>query len=340
MVKIEKLKILQGTDQIGREKWEAFLNAHPHGSPFQSPAFFDFFNTVSSVQAAKVYAMEEAGQLCALCVVTLQKEPGPKGFFSRRAVVYGGPLLAGDEAANLRYLLGVIERDLRHRVIYLEIRNYFDYHHLYPVFESGQWQYLPYLNVQLPLKNRTLDEVMSGMKYNRRRQIRSSFEEGASVQEAETEEEIRALYDILEELYQNRVRVPLPGYAYFQQLHYSGVGKIFIVKHKELVIGGAFCMFQAGKGIYTVYYCGLREYHDKIYPTHLAVLAAAEFGIQHGLSHLDFMGAGLKGEEYGVRKYKLEFGGELLEHGRFLKILNPPLYRIGKWGLETLKKLK
>ena len=88
-----------------------------------------------------------------------------------------------------------------------------------------------------------------------------------------------------------------------------------------------------------MYYCGLREYHPKIFPTHLAIVATIDFGLKNNLQKVDLMGAGKPNEEYGVRKYKSEFGGDLVEQGRFIKVYNPFLFQIGKIGLKIIKKL-
>ena len=178
------------------------------------------------------------------------------------------------------------------------------------------------------------------MKYNRRREIKQSLNENAIYSEAQNEDDINKLYLILQELYATRVNVPLPPVAYFINLFHSKLGKVFVVKHNGIIIGGAFCIFKENQFIYTLYYCGIRDYHKKIFPTHLAIIAAMEFGINNKLKGIDFMGAGKVGEEYGVRKYKSEFGGQLVEHGRFLKITNPFLYNLGKFALNQLKRFK
>ena len=49
------------------------------------------------------------------------------------------------------------------------------------------------------------------------------------------------------------------------------------------------------------------------------------------------MGAGTPDVEYGVRDFKAEFGGEMVEHGRFRKIAKPILYKIGILGIKMLK---
>jgi lipid II:glycine glycyltransferase (peptidoglycan interpeptide bridge formation enzyme) len=52
------------------------------------------------------------------------------------------------------------------------------------------------------------------------------------------------------------------------------------------------------------------------------------------------MGAGKPDEAYGVRDFKAKFGGKLVEHGRFLFVCKPLLYKIGILGVKILKKIK
>jgi len=52
------------------------------------------------------------------------------------------------------------------------------------------------------------------------------------------------------------------------------------------------------------------------------------------------MGAGKPDEGYGVRDFKAKFGGELVEHGRFIHINQPVLYTIGKQAVKFLKRKK
>jgi hypothetical protein len=338
--KIENsIRIIRGVENIPRQEWYGFARSNNYASPFQSPGFYDFFNAGGCPQYANVYAAATGNRLSALCVVTIQRERGLKGFFSRRAIIYGGPLLHEGATESWRTLLRAIEEDLHHQVIYLEVRNFHDYRFLFPIYQEAGWHYKPYLNVQLKLEGRSMKDILANMKYNRRREIRQSLERGARYSPAETETEVRQLFEMLNILYQTRVKLPLPDYSFFRQFFLSAAGKVFIVRHKEKVIGGAFCPCLQGNSIYTFYYCGHRSYHEKIYPTHLAVLAAIDYGLRNDLKCLDFMGAGLKGEDYGVRQYKLGFGGELVEHGRFVKIMNPLLFNIGKLGLAAMQKI-
>ena len=61
---------------------------------------------------------------------------------------------------------------------------------------------------------------------------------------------------------------------------------------------------------------------------------------EHNMPRFDMMGAGKPDEAYGVRDFKARFGGKEVEHGRFLCVTKPLLYKIGVLGVKLLKKLK
>jgi len=81
------------------------------------------------------------------------------------------------------------------------------------------------------------------------------------------------------------------------------------------------------------------EYKNQ-FPSIMATWAAIEYANENNIPLFDFMGAGNPNEAYGVREFKSRFGGEQVEHGRYLNILNPFLYKIGEIGLNVLSKLK
>ena len=60
----------------------------------------------------------------------------------------------------------------------------------------------------------------------------------------------------------------------------------------------------------------------------------------HVFEYFDFCGAVKPDKPYGVRDYKLKFGGQLVNWGRFEKVHKPFLMEIGKTGLKIWQKLK
>ena len=331
--------ILLRNQQITYASWWTILKDNPLSSPFQTPDYYELCNRLKGI-SAEVFALEDKNNLRALCVVTLLKESGIQGYFSRRAIIYGGPVLKDSDNDMFNLFIKSIEEHVTPNVIYIEIRNFFDYSQLNSIYKLADWELMPYLNIKLSLKGKSLEDTLSLMKYNRKREIKLSIAEGAIFREANDISEVRNLYDILRDLYINKVKLPLPNWDFFLSFFNESICKVFVVLHNNKIIGGSFCYFLEKKSIYTMYYCGIRNYHKKIFPTHLSILAAIEFGIRENLENIDFMGAGLQGKEYGVREYKREFGGELYEYGRFRKINNRFLFVLGVVGLKIQKHIK
>jgi len=331
------MEILRNND-IPYTEWIRFLSGCGNATAFQTPDFFHFYNSVPGC-SAEATALYDRGEIIALLVVTFQKTSGLSGFFSRRAIAYGGPVLKDSPDEILSRLIKESMRGFTGDPIYFEIRNNSNYSIYNKAFLQSGWKYLPYQNIIADCKGMTTDDILKGMSYNRRREIRLSREAGATVSECKSDMELRELYSILSGLYKNKVKLPLPSFDFFRLFVEKKIGPVFIVKHNEKVIGGSICPCLPGRSIYTLYYCGLRNYQKKIYPTHMAVLGAFEYAVSNGIGVVDFMGAGLPSKDYGVREYKKEFGGQLREDGRYFKIMHPVLYYTGKAALNIYKRL-
>jgi len=325
-------------NNVNRKKWLQFIHDNKFSSPFNSPDFYDFYNEAEGF-SSDVFVIEENGEYKSLVIVTIQKERGIKGYFSKRGIIYGGPVFDSTDDKVLESLLTNIKNYYKQDIIYLEIRNNFDYSNYINIFEKCGWNYERRLNVQLDVKELSISDVLSNMKYNRRREIKLSYKEGAITRFAKNESEVGMLYEILDNLYKERVKLPLNPLSFFNGLFRSNQGKVFVVLHNERIIGGAFCLFNE-ISICTLYYAGIRKYHKKIFPTHLAIMGVIEFAIDNKIKMVDFMGAGKPNEPYGVRDFKLQFGGDLVEHGRFNNIFNPLMFEIGTLGLKVMSKLK
>lgn len=336
----QKHYIVKDTE-IDISLWNKLASNSEFSSAFQTWEYYKTFNAIPRLKC-HAFAVEKNKQsYVAGVLVCFYREKGIKSYFSRRAIVYGGPILLDkNQQQELKLLLNAIIEKTRRKAIYLEIRNFHDYSNYTECYKALNFQYKPYLNIKQRLQFSSLDELIGNFKYNRRREIKLNIKAGLSYREAETENDIKSLYKILNELYTKRVGLPVPDLNFFLSFWQAGIMKIFVVTDDEGIIGGSFCPILPGKSIYTFYYCGKREYKQKLYPTHMAVLAPMEYGIHNKLDYLDFMGAGMAEIDYGVRKYKLAFGGELVEEGRYVKIHNRFLHFIGSKAIKYLKKSK
>ena len=114
-----------------------------------------------------------------------------------------------------------------------------------------------------------------------------------------------------------------------------------VKKHIEIpttMQNGQLILMLGKRVAYAWYCCGLdREYHD-LYPSIMANDAVIRYAAENGFERYDMMGAGTPKEDYGVRDFKAQFGGALVEHGRFIFVCRPVIYNLGKIVINILTK--
>ena len=366
--------------EIDQQQWQALVEQSPYATWFQTDEAYRFYQSVDGMQAfaygvveAKGERLEAKGEengetdtpsLKGVIVGYVTKERNAiKQFFTRRAIIYGGPLLAEDisnEALNallsavksMPYSLiacGVPEKSTdfwgalsphrpnwRIAPIYIECRNFYDYSRWKPVFEANGFAYKKHLNFHI--NTTSLDLAQSNIGKHRWKYIRLSMRDGAKIVENPTIEQVRVFYTILQDLYQTKVKTPLWSWEFFEQLYCVQHAKYILVELDGQIVGGTACVCLSGKAVYEWYACGLDNCRDDIRPLSVAIWGEMQYAAENGYPLFDFMGAGKPDEPYGVRDFKAEFGGELVEHGRFLCIRKPLLYKIGTLGVKWLKR--
>ena len=394
------IKLLTYHD-IDQQQWRDLIERSSTATWFQTDEAYRFYQSVGGMQAFAVGVVECAernqranpskdlkvlndlndlndrnngatDRLVGVIVGYITRERNAiKQYFTRRAIIIGGPLLdehISDEALSALLSavknLPILNPSLKGRTldttkqspfpsgegrgeaytplppgragvglpIYIETRNFHDYSKWKSVFETNGFAYQPHYDIHVHCN------AQHQMSEQRIRQVKKAFKNGATICEAQSEQEIRDWYRILRQLYREKVRTPLFSEEFFMQFYREGVGKYLLVKHQDKVIGGMMCPILKNKAIYEWYVCGLDEEYRELYPSVMATYAAIEYAKAKGLPLFDFMGAGKPTVPYGVRDFKMEFGGELVEHGRFLCIRRPLLYWIGKLGVKWIKR--
>ena len=320
--------------EIDKQNWKSLAETSPLSTWFQTEEAYRFYQSVSDMDAF-VYGVVEEDKLVGVIVGYITQEKCVlKQYFTARTIVVGGPLLDENISESALAMLLQIVKKQQGEAIYIETRNLHDYSRWRTVFEANGFAYQPHLNIQVACNaNHTMSE-------QRQRQVKKAIKNGAEICEASSEQEIRDWYQILRQLYRHKVRTPLWSEAFFLQFYRSGVGKFLLVKYEGKVIGGMMCPVFAEKAIYEWYVCGLDEEYKEQYPSVMATYAAIEYAKQKGIPMFDFMGAGVPDKPYGVRDFKMEFSGEVVEYGRYLHTRKPLLYKIGKWGVKILKSGK
>lgn len=325
--------------EIDQTQWDELVAKSPTASFFQTRECYDFYASLSFMKPF-IYGVSENDLLVGvMCGYIISDGNIFKQFFSRRAIVPGGLLLGARISPDaLQQLLERAARDLSRQAIYLEIRNYTDFSAFRSSFESAGFSYKPHLNFHVATHD--VESSLQKLSSSKRRQIKLSIKAGATIEEASTSDEVTQFYNLLKELYKNKIKSPLFPLEFFQKLNALEYGKIFVVKYSKKVIGGIACVLFDNQVVYEWFVCGNDGIDKNLYPSVLATYAGIEYAAKKGFEHFDFMGAGKPDESYGVREFKSKFGGELVEYGRFLFVCKPRLYSLGKQVIQKLKVSK
>ena len=315
-------------DLIDRQQWSELVRTSETGTWFQSPEAYDFFASLPELMEPFVYGVERAEKLCAVCVGYVTKEPNPiKQFFTRRAIIIGGVAVAANGAKeDIVILLNYVRKELKPKSIYIETRNFNDFSPWKEAFEAAGFVYKPHLNFHV-------DPATNNLSDNRKRQLKKS---DAVVSEGVSELEIREWYEVLSELYRTKVKTPLWPIDFFLEAYRQGIAKFLLVKHEGRIIGGSMVVADE-RTVYEWFECGLNAECKDQYPSVMATWGGIQLAHQSGCTRYDMMGAGEPGVPYGVRDFKAEFGGQMVEHGRFLCVCKPMLYRLGVCVVKILK---
>ncbi len=341
---------------IDKNEWDKLVQSSSTGTWFQTPDAYVFYESVSELLKPFAIGIENPANtmsskserhvlLKGICIgyVTVQHNPILQ-FFTRRAIIYGGPLLTDDaNEEDVTLLMQTVSRKLsslpwKQRPIYIETRNFNDFSRYKEAFKTAGFSYIPHNNFHIHTTSE--EQINQQLDENRRRNIRATIKAGATIVDNPSTEQVKAFYKILQNLYSRKVKTPLVPLIFFETLRKSPDSVFLLVEYKGKIIGGIACVFLKGRCMYEWYVCGEDGKYDGVYPSSYATYAGLQYAANHNIPLFDMMGAGVPGEPNGIRDFKARFGGQLVEHGRFIHIVHPLLYRIGKLGLKLLQLTK
>ncbi|WP_347354224.1 lipid II:glycine glycyltransferase FemX [Acetoanaerobium noterae] len=326
-------------ENINKQAWDRLLNESPTASWFQSYSCYQFYKKLDFLKTFAI-AVENKDELLALVCGYIVADGGMiKRFMSRRAIIPGGMLIGANCDKNaiemlLKYLTESVSKD----AIYTEFRNYFDYSEHRNSFERCGYTYLPHLNFQISTPS--VEHCLKELSTTKRRDVKQSLKQGAVVVDSEDILDVTEFYEILSDLYKTRIKTPLFSKEFFLQIVKQKDCNLFAIKFEGRVIGGSLCVGIENHVLYEWFVCGLDGKFKNIFPSTLATWAAIEYAAANGYKYFDMMGAGKPDEGYGVRDFKAKFGGELVEHGRFMRVNQKLKYSIGKKAIAFIKGRK
>ena len=335
------MTIIKNPSEIDRIKWKEFILNHEDGNIFHTPEYFDLCNSVPEYSGVALFCMKGYEIFGVLVSVIQRESSGILGKLTARSVVWGGPLVKNNDSEIVSLLLAEYNKIVKTKALYSQFRNLKDMLLFKPSFYSNGYKFEDHLNIFINL-SKEKKVLWSEISSRRRRLINRGVKLGVQVTVADLEKQgiVESSYEILKSKYK-QIGVPLPKLDYFkyaaQTMGKDGMFKLFIAKYDSEIIGcNMILCFK--EGIYGWYGASYEKDYDK-HSNDMLPWEVFSWGIDNKYKLYDFGGAGKSNKPYGVRDYKKQFGGEMINLGRFYLVHKKALYRIIMLGYEIRKMI-
>ncbi len=345
MIEVEILT----ASQAHARQWDAQLANCPLASYTQTSVHGSFGREINRAEESYITATGDGGQAWLMLneISALGAATRRRGGLGRAAAAlagtfrsfnwYGGPVFSSAEPAAglLGALLDTVDKLARRRGVFSVQRA------LPPVYlpESGREIYRqafktagydcsPVATVLLRLEGSSLDELRSRLHKDVRRTVRKAGEQGVTIEEVRAEETMADFERIrAETALRGGFRAPEPEHYVKLLRHYpAGYMRFFIARHQGRPVSTQILAVYNRNyvlcGVSTSDYAINNKIHaNDLMQWHLIRTAHAE-----GASYLDWAGYSLNpsnAHQQGINRYKLKWGGEILEYDSYSKVYSP-----------------
>ena len=177
---------------INPQQWQALVEQSPYATWFQTPEAYEFYAAVSGELIPFAFGVEEyegdeamrrsgdeaKGRLVGVIVgYTTKCTNAIQQYFTKRAIIYGGPLLdVGISNDALSTLLKTVVQNIALNPIYIETRNFNDYSRWKDIFDINGFNYQKHLDYHI--NTTSLELAQSNIGKHRWRYIRLSMRDG------------------------------------------------------------------------------------------------------------------------------------------------------------------
>jgi serine/alanine adding enzyme len=184
------------------------------------------------------------------------------------------------------------------------------------------------------------NELWSELSKSRKRGIRYAKRQNLIVEVMEDKKLMPVFYECLAETYKN-AKIPLPDISLFEAvfdvLVPANMAQFFLVKHdKGYICGRVVLLFN--KLVYA-WYRGTKSDYLSLYPNDFVGWDTIDRYHEKGYKIFDFGGAGTTNEVAGIRDFKRQFGGILVNYGRYIKIHQPKKLWLSEKGFKVYRKV-
>ena len=326
---------------LRKEEWENFVYKHPGGNIFQTPEMYEVYKRTKHYEPILLAVKNESNEIFAIVLAVIEREfSGILGIFNARSSIYGGPLIVNEDINILELLLKEYDKIILKKALYTLCRNFWDTSGFNGIFKKCGYRYEEQLNFLIDLK-RPPEMILSNFKRDKKRAVKKADKLGLDFKIADSINEVESFYKILLETYR-KAGIPLADKTFFlsmfDQLCKKDEAKLFIAKINDDIIAGRFVLCY--KTALFDWYAGAKSDSFSYHPNEFLVWCVLKWGAENGYHVFDFGGAGNPSEEYGVREFKKQFGGQLVNFGRYKKIHSPKKLWFSMKMFEMYRRIK
>ncbi len=255
-----------------------------------------------------------------------------------RSIITGGPIVANDNPGIARLLIEEYKRHLPYYVIYTEIRPIFDLDGISGVLQGNGYVRKGHFNILLRI-NRSKKELWNGLHKERRRNIGQAQKAGLQFKVVRSVEERLKIVKLLEQTY-HRKHVPFAGSSLFEHLTDIMPENVhfFAAYYNGKMVAGQIRL--GYKKLLYAWYAGSDEDYFKLRPNDFLMWNVICWGQKNGYNIFDFGGGGEPDKPYGVRDYKLKYGCEMFDYGRYVLAHRPVSYWMAAKAYALYHKIK
>ena len=318
------------TNRFKKEQYDNFVYNNLNTSIFQTSEMAEVYKSNENCLPLILVAIDEnSGEIASsLLAKILTEKSGFLSSFSKHSTLRAGPIFKnnkqGIEAAS--QLLHHYNEIVKKEALYSRIYPLNDTPQIIPAFTDNGYEFEGWQNYLLRIDT-PIDEIWTRLKKSRRYGINKAKKKGVIIEEMMDKESLPVFYNILQETYRIRNN-PLEHISNFEAvfdiLVPKNMAKFFIAKYENRYIAALLTLLYKGSA-YEWYIGSSKKKEDLLlYPNDLIVWHAIEFCSKNGFHTFDFGGGGLPADiNSGWVKFKKEFGGNLVNYGRYTKTHQP-----------------
>jgi len=334
--------IISDYHKVDKKKWHTFVKNHPLGNIFHTPEMVHLYSISEKHEPLVITCIKPDETIVGILVADIQSEYGGiLKLLSSRAIVWGGPLIKDSNLDVFNLILKEFNKICKHKVVYSQFRNLWETSNYKNLFLSQKYHFEDHLDIHFDLSIDT-GIIWENIHPTRRKQINRGLKRGITSQVKESLEpsELLTCYQILFSVYK-KAKLPYPPLTFFQSAFdiFSGNKGIIttLAYFNNQIVGFRFVLCYNNQ-IYDWYAGSLEKYYDK-YPNDILPWKILQWGRKNGFKLFDFGGAGKPNKPYGVRDYKVKFGGDVVNFGRYERIQTPFFMLIARFGFLIWKKI-